>query len=186
MDFRGVCIAFLENPLENHQILYVLSNPHDIVVQAPEYPVLNPLIDVPALHKENSNLQHLIPRRFNNQTYASRFKVNISPAVYTAVIKAKPKATEAKQAVAVALKEILSILFTPVDAYNMIKYPLTTETVMKKIEDNKTLIIFTPSQANTNHAEAVRKLYGIVVAERLTFKLVLMVTRRRNAFDSSL
>uniref|UniRef100_A0A1A9ZTL8 Uncharacterized protein n=1 Tax=Glossina pallidipes TaxID=7398 RepID=A0A1A9ZTL8_GLOPL len=38
-------------PSENHQILHILSITHDTVVQVPEYLALNPLIDVPVLHK---------------------------------------------------------------------------------------------------------------------------------------
>lgn len=52
------------------------------------------------------------------------------------------------------------------DAYNIIKYPLTTEAAMKKIEDNNTLVFLTHLRANKNHVRAaVRKLYDIKVAK---------------------
>ncbi|XP_033161904.1 60S ribosomal protein L23a [Drosophila mauritiana] len=52
------------------------------------------------------------------------------------------------------------------DAYNIIKYPLTTEAAMKKIEDNNTLVFLTHLRANKNHVRAaVRKLYDIKVVK---------------------
>uniref|UniRef100_A0A1I8PZU6 Large ribosomal subunit protein uL23 N-terminal domain-containing protein n=1 Tax=Stomoxys calcitrans TaxID=35570 RepID=A0A1I8PZU6_STOCA len=52
------------------------------------------------------------------------------------------------------------------DAYNIIKYPLTTEAAMKKIEDNNTLVFLTHLNANKNHIRAAaRKLYDIKVAK---------------------
>jgi large subunit ribosomal protein L23Ae len=52
------------------------------------------------------------------------------------------------------------------DAFNIIKYPLTTEAAMKKIEDNNTLVFQVHLRANKNHVRAaVRKLYDIKVAK---------------------
>lgn len=52
------------------------------------------------------------------------------------------------------------------DPFNIIKYPLTTEAAMKKIEDNNTLVFLTHLRANKNHiSAAVRKLYDIKVAK---------------------
>ncbi|CAG9801063.1 unnamed protein product [Chironomus riparius] len=52
------------------------------------------------------------------------------------------------------------------DAFNIIKYPLTTEAAMKKIEDNNTLVFQVHLRANKNHIRAaVRKLYDIKVAK---------------------
>lgn len=52
------------------------------------------------------------------------------------------------------------------DPFNIIKYPLTTEAAMKKIEDNNTLVFLTHLRANKHHiAAAVRKLYDIKVAK---------------------
>ncbi|KAL7304080.1 hypothetical protein TKK_0003542 [Trichogramma kaykai] len=50
------------------------------------------------------------------------------------------------------------------DASNIIKYPLTTESSMKKIEDNNTLVFIVHTQANKNHIKAsVKKLYDVDV-----------------------
>lgn len=52
------------------------------------------------------------------------------------------------------------------DPFNIIKYPLTTEAAMKKIEDNNTLVFLTHLRANKHHVRAaVRKLYDIKVAK---------------------
>lgn len=52
------------------------------------------------------------------------------------------------------------------DAYNIIKYPLTTEAAMKKIEDNNTLVFLVHINANKHHIKAaVKKLYDINVAK---------------------
>lgn len=52
------------------------------------------------------------------------------------------------------------------DPFNIVKYPLTTEAAMKKIEDNNTLVFLTHLKANKHHVRAaVRKLYDIKVAK---------------------
>merc|ERR1711993_116914 len=52
------------------------------------------------------------------------------------------------------------------DAYNIIKRPLTTESAMKKIEDNNTLVFITNMKANKHQIKsAVKKLYDINVAK---------------------
>lgn len=52
------------------------------------------------------------------------------------------------------------------DAFNIIKYPLTTEAAMKKIEDNNTLVFLVHTKANKNHIkQSVKKLYDINVAK---------------------
>ena len=52
------------------------------------------------------------------------------------------------------------------DAYNIIKHPLTTESAMKKIEDNNTLVFITNIKANKHQIKtAVKKLYDINVAK---------------------
>ncbi|KAK9880124.1 hypothetical protein WA026_008639 [Henosepilachna vigintioctopunctata] len=52
------------------------------------------------------------------------------------------------------------------DAYNIIKYPLTTEAAMKKIEDNNTLVFLVHTRANKHHIkDSVKKLYDINVAK---------------------
>jgi large subunit ribosomal protein L23Ae len=52
------------------------------------------------------------------------------------------------------------------DAWNIIKHPLTTESAMKKIEDNNTLVFIVALKANKHHIKlAVKKLYEIEVAK---------------------
>ncbi|XP_043273830.1 60S ribosomal protein L23a [Venturia canescens] len=52
------------------------------------------------------------------------------------------------------------------DAVNIIKFPLTTEAAMKKIEDNNTLVFIVHTRANKYHIKAsVKKLYDIDVAK---------------------
>jgi large subunit ribosomal protein L23Ae len=52
------------------------------------------------------------------------------------------------------------------DAFNIIKFPLTTEAAMKKIEDNNTLVFIVHTCANKHHVRAaVKKLYDIDVAK---------------------
>ncbi|CAG0897908.1 unnamed protein product [Darwinula stevensoni] len=52
------------------------------------------------------------------------------------------------------------------DAWSIIKHPLTTESAMKKIEDNNTLVFITHIRANKHHIKAaVKKLYDIDAAK---------------------
>merc|ERR1712142_371878 len=52
------------------------------------------------------------------------------------------------------------------DAYSMVKFPLTTESAMKKIEDNNTLVFIVDKRANKPLIkQAVKKLYDIEVAK---------------------
>ncbi|KAL8584784.1 60S ribosomal protein L23A [Nucella lapillus] len=51
------------------------------------------------------------------------------------------------------------------DAFSIVKYPLTTESAMKKIEDNNTLVFIVDKRANKPLVkQAVKKLYDIEVA----------------------
>ena len=51
------------------------------------------------------------------------------------------------------------------DAHNIIKHPLTTESAMKKIEDNNTLVFLVNLKANKHQIKSsVKKLYDINVA----------------------
>merc|ERR1712212_352940 len=53
---------------------------------------------------------------------------------------------------------------TRLDQFKIIKYPLTTESAMKKIEDNNTLVFLVDKMANKNTIKAaVKKLYDIDV-----------------------
>ena len=48
------------------------------------------------------------------------------------------------------------------DQYQILKFPLTTESAMKKIEDNNTLVFIVDTRANKRQIkEAVRKMYEI-------------------------
>ena len=52
------------------------------------------------------------------------------------------------------------------DHYSIIRHPLTTESAMKKIEDNNTLVFMVNLQANKPQIKhAVKKLYDIDVAK---------------------
>ena len=52
--------------------------------------------------------------------------------------------------------------FPKLDKYRVIKYPLTTESAMKKIEDNNTLVFIVDVQANKRQIkEAVKSMYDI-------------------------
>ena len=52
------------------------------------------------------------------------------------------------------------------DHYAIIKHPLTTESAMKKIEDNNTLVFIVDFRANKPQIkQAVKKLYDIEVAK---------------------
>ncbi|KAL4837018.1 hypothetical protein H8958_012055 [Nasalis larvatus] len=52
------------------------------------------------------------------------------------------------------------------DHYAIIKFPLTTESAMKKIEDNNTLLFIVDVKANKHQIkQAVKKLYDIDVAK---------------------
>ncbi|XP_034243310.1 60S ribosomal protein L23a [Thrips palmi] len=79
------------------------------------------------------------------------------------------------------------------DAFNIIKYPLTTEAAMKKIEDNNTLVFLVHLRANKHHIKAaVKKLYDIDVAKVNTLvrpdgkkKAYVRLTRDFDALDSA-
>ncbi|CAG0896335.1 unnamed protein product [Cyprideis torosa] len=52
------------------------------------------------------------------------------------------------------------------DAWSVIKHPLTTESAMKKIEDHNTLVFIVHTKANKHHIkQAVKQLYKIDVAK---------------------
>nr|XP_058928371.1 large ribosomal subunit protein uL23-like [Kogia breviceps] len=53
-----------------------------------------------------------------------------------------------------------------VDHYAIIKFPLTTESAMNKIEDNNTLVFIVDVKANKHQIkQAVKKLYDIDLAK---------------------
>merc|ERR1719460_1742006 len=54
----------------------------------------------------------------------------------------------------------------PLDQYSILKYPLTTESAMKKIEDNNTLVFIVDTRANKRQiTDAVRRMYEIKAAK---------------------
>merc|ERR1712136_656884 len=68
------------------------------------------------------------------------------------------------------------------DAYNIIKHPLTTESAMKKIEDNNTLVFIVHTKANKHQIRtSVKKLYDIDVAKVNTLNPPM--DRRRHTCD---
>jgi large subunit ribosomal protein L23Ae len=53
-----------------------------------------------------------------------------------------------------------------VASFIVYRYPLTTESAMKKIEDNNTLVFITDVRANKRQiAQAVKKMYDIACAK---------------------
>ncbi|EFN67039.1 60S ribosomal protein L23a [Camponotus floridanus] len=77
------------------------------------------------------------------------------------------------------------------DAFNIIKFPLTTEAAMKKIEDNNTLVFIVHTSANKYHIKAsIKKLYDVDVAKVNTLmrpdgkkKAYVRLTRDYDALD---
>merc|ERR1719473_384523 len=52
------------------------------------------------------------------------------------------------------------------DQYRVLKFPLTTESAMKKIEDNNTLVFIVDIRSNKNQIKsAIKKLYDIKAAK---------------------
>ncbi|KAJ1933114.1 60S ribosomal protein L25, partial [Linderina macrospora] len=52
------------------------------------------------------------------------------------------------------------------DQYSVLRQPLNTETAMKKIEDNNTLVFLVDVRANKRHIkDAVKKLYDVDAAK---------------------
>lgn len=66
----------------------------------------------------------------------------------------------------VELCVLIFLFFFRLDHYAIIKFPLTTESAMKKIEDNNTLVFIVDVKANKHQIKhAVKKLYDIDVAK---------------------
>ncbi|KAJ2709194.1 60S ribosomal protein L25 [Coemansia spiralis] len=56
--------------------------------------------------------------------------------------------------------------FAKLDQYSILRQPLNTETAMKKIEDNNTLVFLVDVRANKRHIkDAVKKLYDVDAAK---------------------
>lgn len=75
----------------------------------------------------------------------------------------KPKTLELKRAPKYDRKSVVSQ--KTFDAYQIIKYPLTTESAMKKIEDNNTLVFIVDRKANKRQIkDAVTEMYKDIKA----------------------
>ncbi|KAH0509944.1 60S ribosomal protein L23a [Microtus ochrogaster] len=82
--------------------------------------------------------------------------------------EAKAKALKAKKAVLKGPKypRKSAPRRNKLDHYAIIKFPLTTESAMKKIEDNNTLVFIVDVKTNKHQIkQAVKKLYDIDVAK---------------------
>ncbi|KAI7832956.1 ribosomal protein L23/L15e core domain-containing protein [Kickxella alabastrina] len=56
--------------------------------------------------------------------------------------------------------------FATLDQYSVLKQPLNTETALKKVEDNNTLVFLVDVRANKRHIkDAVKKLYDVDAAK---------------------
>ncbi|XP_042637987.1 60S ribosomal protein L23a-like [Orycteropus afer afer] len=68
------------------------------------------------------------------------------------------------------------------DYYAIIKFPLNTESAMKKIEDNNTLVFIVDVKANKHQIkQSMKKLYETDVAK--INSLIGLMERRRHMFD---
>lgn len=85
----------------------------------------------------------------------------------------------------------MHFIFCSMDAFNIVKFPLTTEAAMKKIEDNNTLVFIVHTRANKYHIKAsIKKLYDVDVAKVNTLikpdgkkKAYVRLTRDYDALD---
>ena len=69
----------------------------------------------------------------------------------------------------------------PLDQYAILKYPLTTESAMKKIEDNNTLVFIVDTRANKRQiTDAVRRMYEIKTAKVTTLNYAFTVAANFN------
>merc|ERR1712241_603519 len=78
----------------------------------------------------------------------------------------RPKTLSKARKPKYASKSVNSINTAKLDKYSIIKNPLTTESAMKKIEDNNTLVFLVNTHANKPQIKAaVKKLYDINVSK---------------------
>mmetsp|Transcript_8613 Transcript_8613/g.13208 ORF Transcript_8613/g.13208 Transcript_8613/m.13208 type:complete len:144 (-) Transcript_8613:65-496(-) len=72
----------------------------------------------------------------------------------------RPKTLKLPRAPKYPRKSVPSVV--KMDKYRLIKYPLTTESAMKKIEDNNTLVFIVDPKANKRQIkDAVKQMYEI-------------------------
>merc|ERR1711962_1630796 len=97
------------------------------------------------------------------KTVKGRFGTRVKK-VRTVVKFRRPKTLRLKRAPKFPKKSVPNR--DRMDAYSVIRYPLTTESSMKKIEDNNTLVFIVNLKANKPQIrEAVKKLYEIDVCK---------------------
>ncbi len=61
---------------------------------------------------------------------------------------------------------MVPLTFFRLDHFKIMKFPLTTESAMKKIEDNNTLVFIVDKRANKPQIKyAVKKMYDIDVSK---------------------
>ena len=93
--------------------------------------------------------------------------------VHTKVHFYKPKTLKLAREPKVLNKSVKSL--PKMDAFAILKFPLTTESAMKKIEDNNTLVFIVDLKANKRQIkDAVSKMYEIK-AEKVN-TLIRLVT----------
>merc|ERR1711962_1207707 len=87
-----------------------------------------------------------------------------SHKIRTSVQFRRPKTLKLKREPKYPRKSVNKI--NKLDQYCIIKYPLTTESAMKKIEDNNTLVFIVDKRANKPMIKmAVKKLYDVEIAK---------------------
>ena len=86
--------------------------------------------------------------------------------VMTSATFRRPKTKITPRKPKYARKSVNTINTAKLDKYSIIKNPLTTESAMKKIEDNNTLVFLVNTRANKPQIKmAVKQLYDIDVAK---------------------
>lgn len=82
--------------------------------------------------------------------------------VHTKVQFYQPKTLKLARAPKVVVKSVPSR--TKLDNFQVLKFPLTTESAMKKIEDNNTLVFIVDIRSNKRQIKsAVETMYGVKV-----------------------
>merc|ERR1712078_194994 len=86
--------------------------------------------------------------------------------VMTSATFRRPKTKITPRKPKYARKSVNTINTAKLDKYSIIKNPLTTESAMKKIEDNNTLVFICDVKSNKHQIKAaVKKLYDINVSK---------------------
>lgn len=76
------------------------------------------------------------------------------------------------------MHRVTSIVLLRMDKYSIIKYPLTTEAAMKKIEDHNTLVFITDVKANKYQIKlAVKKVSQNTTIDKLMSRLLYLFSK---------